>query len=577
MTATDGTLHHDETPGRGVLGDQWGVTADASFRKLVDTSPDGIVVHRDGRVVYANTTAVRWTGAQFDDQVRGQPVTAFIHQESIESVLTRMAALRSEGDATRASESVLLRLDGTTMNVEAVTALTTWEGEPAYHVTIRDLTFAHTAQRSLRYQAGLVDRVGVAVIATTVTGLVTLWNPTAEAMYRRSAADTLALPVSAAVGAPMDPAAIVELGGMMHAAHRTSDGHAIYVRVSAAALDTGFVLVCTDKTETHGVEGLSRSILDSLDEGVLVFDGAGDVVSVNPAAKHILGLPVAMLADDVARVLVNMPMYDTGRRRIPHRESPITRMVMTGQPFHGFVVGIDRAEGRRIWLRCAGRRLDGDHHHGRTTLVSFSDITDQWAAHERLTHRATHDALTGLPNRGAVLNHISDFLRAQGDQRLGAVLFIDLDNLKAINDSLGHDTGDELLQSVAHCLRASVGPNDVVGRLGGDEFVALVKGDVGVLQQVALVERLERNLAEPVALGAATLRSHASIGVTVVAPGDRRSAVEILRDADSAMYETKAAKRHRRIRQAPEPPAYRADDEGRSGGRHARRPSADDD
>ena len=155
------------------------------------------------------------------------------------------------------------------------------------------------------------------------------------------------------------------------------------------------------------------------------------------------------------------------------------------------------------------------------------------------------------------------------------MLFIDLDDLKAINDSLGHDTGDELLQSVAHCLRTSVGPNDVVGRLGGDEFVALVKGDVGLVQRAAVVERLERNLAEPVVLGAATLRSHASIGLTVVAPGDGRSAIEILRDADSAMYETKAAKRHRHIRHAP--PAYRADDEARSGGRHARRPSAGDD
>lgn len=144
-----------------------------------------------------------------------------------------------------------------------------------------------------------------------------------------------------------------------------------------------------------------------------------------------------------------------------------------------------------------------------------------------------------------MLHHISDSLRAQGDQRLGAVLFIDLDNLKSINDSLGHDSGDELLQSVAQRLRTSVGPYDVVGRLGGDEFVTLVAGDLGGSDLADFVSRLERSLSEPMTLGAATVRTQGSIGVTVVAPDDHRSAIEILRDADSAMYETKANRRRR--------------------------------
>jgi diguanylate cyclase (GGDEF)-like protein len=196
------------------------------------------------------------------------------------------------------------------------------------------------------------------------------------------------------------------------------------------------------------------------------------------------------------------------------------------------------------------RPLDSDDRHGTAILVSFSDITAEQVARERLTYRATHDALTGLPNRAAILNHISESLRAQGSQRLGAVLFIDLDNLKAINDSLGHDCGDELLQSVGRCLRASVGPNDVVGRLGGDEFVTLVTGDASPAELASYVVRLERSLAEPMKLGAATVRTQGSIGVTVVAPEDERTAIEILRDADSAMYATKA-KRRRRVYRKP--------------------------
>jgi diguanylate cyclase (GGDEF)-like protein/PAS domain S-box-containing protein len=541
----DGTARRD---GRADRGDAH--VGDASFRRLVDRSPDGIAVHRDGRVVYANLTAVRWIGAQYADQVRGHPFTEFIHPDSIEPVLTRMAALRNEGDVTRASEGVLVRLDGTTLDVEAVTALTTWEGAPAYHVTLRDMSFNRTAQRSLRYQAALVDRVGVAIIATTVTGLVTKWNRAAEVIYQRPASSALAMPIGAAVGAALDPAAVIESGGVMLATHHTADGHPLIVRVSAAALDTGFALVCTDETKSHGVERLLRRIVNSLDEGILVIDGSGRVTSANPAAENILGLSAAALVGGDGRAVHAIPMYDTDRRPIDLREHPVTQTLRTGKPFQGFVVGIDRTDGRRTWLRVSCRPLDSDDRYGTAVLVSFSDITAEQVARERLTHRATHDALTGLPNRAAVLNKISDSLRASGDQRLGAVFFIDLDNLKAINDSLGHDSGDELLQSVAHCLRASVGPNDVVGRFGGDEFVTLVAGDIGPAELAAFVGRLEHSLSEPMILGAATVRTQGSIGVTVVAPDDPRTAIEILRDADSAMYETKA-KRRRRIHRKP--------------------------
>ena len=544
MANPDFTDDHDgatRRSGRTATGP--GHFAEASFRRLVDKSPDGIVVHRDGRVVYANQTVVRWVGALYADQVLGQPLSDFIHSDSIESVLTRMAALRHEGDVTRASEGVLLRLDGTTLDVEAVTTLATWEGAPAYHVTLRDLTFVRTAQRSLRYQATLVDRVGVAIIATTVTGLVTKWNRAAEIVYQRPASSALAMPIGDAVGAGFDPAAVVENGGSVLSTHRTADGQPVIVRVSVSALDSGYVLVCTDETKSHGVERLLRRIVNSLDEGILVVDGSGSVTSVNPAAERILGVSAAALVEGDGRAVHGIAMYDVSRRPIDPQDHPVAQTVRTGRPFQGSIIGIDRPDGRRTWLRVSCRPLDSDERHGRAILVSFSDITAEQVARERLTYRATHDALTGLPNRAAILNQIADSLRAQGDHRLGAVQFIDLDNLKAINDSLGHDCGDELLQSVARCLRASVGPNDVVGRLGGDEFVTLVAGDVSTAELASYVARLERNLAEPVRLGAATIRTQASIGVTLVAPEDERTAIEILRDADAAMYATKAKRR----------------------------------
>jgi diguanylate cyclase (GGDEF)-like protein/PAS domain S-box-containing protein len=517
--------------------------AETPFRSLVDNSPDAIVVHREGRVVYANAAALRWLGAEYPDQVHGHLITEFMHPESVEAALMRLGSLRYDGDATHPSEGMLLRLDGTTIDVEVVVARITWHGDVAYHVTIRDLTFQRTAQRSLREQAALVDRVDVAIIATTTTGLVTKWNRAAEAVYRRPASSALALPVGVAVGAALDPAAIHHRGSVVHATHHTSDGQPLTMQVSVKAMDTGFVLACTDKTEADGAERLLRSIISSLDEGILVVDRKGGVVSANPSAARILGVSAATLTGGDGRGIHGMPVYDVDRRRISMRDNPIAQTVTTGRPCQALVIGIDHSDGRRIWLRMGARRVDGGYHDAPTTLVSFSDITAERVAQERLTYRATHDALTGLPNRAAVLTHISESLRAQGQSRLGAVLFIDLDNLKAINDTLGHDSGDELLRSVAERLRKSLGANDLAGRLGGDEFVALVTGRTVAADLGAFVSRLEHRLSEPMALGAATVRTRASIGVTVVAPADLRSAVEILRDADSAMYETKAKRR----------------------------------
>jgi diguanylate cyclase (GGDEF)-like protein/PAS domain S-box-containing protein len=554
MAELDTSAHYDG-PFRHVERSN-GDTGEDSFRRLVDRSPDGIVVHRDGRIVYVNATAVRWVGAQYADQVRGQLFSEFLHPDSLPQVLERLTSLRQDGDVTRPSEGLVVRLDGTTLTVEAVTTLTTWGGVPAYHVTMRDLTHLRTAERALREQAALVDRVGVAIIGTTTTGLVTKWNKVAETMYRRPAANALALPIGVVVGADLDPVAVVEQGGVTIATHHTADGQPLMVRVSATALDSGYALVCTDETKAHGSERLLRMIVESLDEGILVIDGAGGVVSANPAAEKIIGLSEQDLADGEGRTIHALPMYDVDRRRIPLADHPVAHTLRTGKPFQGYVLGIDRADGRRIWLRTSGRRLDTDHRYAPATMVSFSDITAERVARERLTYRATHDALTGLPNRLVIVNQISDSLRERGELRLGAVLFIDLDNLKAINDSLGHDSGDELLQSVGHCLRTSVGPNDVVGRLGGDEFVTLVKGDVGPVDLDEFVSRLEHSLSEPMTLGAATVRTQASIGVTVVAPDDPRSPVEILRDADAAMYETKAKRRqltHRIAVAMPDP------------------------
>src|SRR5215212_3473332 len=168
-------------------------------------------------------------------------------------------------------------------------------------------------------------------------------------------------------------------------------------------------------------------------------------------------------------------------------------------------------------------------------------------AHEELTSRekelvflATHDALTGLPNRTLILDRIEQTLtRARHNSEPVAALFVDLDNFKAINDSLGHGTGDELLCAVAERLEGVIRETDALGRMGGDEFVVVADGLSLAAGPELIAERLLEAFTEPFALGEESetlVHTKASIGI---ATGVRPSAEELLRDADIAMYRSK--------------------------------------
>ena len=158
----------------------------------------------------------------------------------------------------------------------------------------------------------------------------------------------------------------------------------------------------------------------------------------------------------------------------------------------------------------------------------------------KLEHQAAHDVLTGLPNRLRLIDRIQEVLgRASAGHAVDvAVLFVDLDNFKVINDSLGHDVGDRLLEKVAQRFLGAVRPQDVVGRFGGDEFV-VVCDDVGGEEGAVLVaRRLADALATPLQLGGAEVHVSASIGISL-ASDDGLDAQDLIRDADAAMYQAK--------------------------------------
>jgi diguanylate cyclase (GGDEF)-like protein/PAS domain S-box-containing protein len=514
------------------------------YRWLVDNCPVAICVHEGGRLVYVNDTGVRKMGAESAEQLLGRPITDFVHPDSVPSMLARIAARQDDGAASPQAELVVLPLDGAARVVEVVSVLTRWEGKPAHQVIFRDLTDQKATENALRFQAALVPHGSDAIIATTPAGMVTSWNPAAEVIYRRPVTNALTLPVAEAVGAPLDPAAIIAGGGVVHTTHHAADGSPLAVRVSASRMDDGYVLMCADQTALRRAEQHFQTVVASLEEGIIVIAPDGAFESVNPAALRILG--VSTIEVDLLEFAkaTTIPIYD-GDGELLDPGQRLVSQAPTRSPARGCIYGVDRFDdGRRVWLSVNWSLLNPADPTRSSVLVSFRDITEQHNTYHRLVHEATHDFVTGLPNRARILALVTGAIRSD-EHRFGALLFIDLDKFKSINDALGHHAGDNVLQIAAQRLRQALRPDDVIGRVGGDEFVALLSAPIEPTEVDNLANRLHAALTEPIVIAADSDRTtdmtriSASIGIVELAPDEERDAAEILHDADLAMYHAK--------------------------------------
>jgi diguanylate cyclase (GGDEF)-like protein len=175
-------------------------------------------------------------------------------------------------------------------------------------------------------------------------------------------------------------------------------------------------------------------------------------------------------------------------------------------------------------------------------VSTIDDVTEQRRSEEKIARLALYDSLTELPNRASFLKHLRQELANCSDQRSTAVLFLDTDEFKAVNDSLGHHVGDQLLKSIAHRLQGCLGPEDFLARLGGDEFAIVVSGITGEDQLLPLIDRLYEAVRGPHTCGIHSLPSDTSIGIAL-APRDGSACEEVLQNADLAMYDAKSAGR----------------------------------
>lgn len=319
----------------------------------------------------------------------------------------------------------------------------------------------------------------------------------------------------------------------------SNDGKCFLLRVipyldTAHRVIKGVVMTIADITEEMAVDEqlrLSALVFEHASEGTIITDAANKIMSVNPAFTTITGYsPEEVIGKDPSMLYAS-----------DQDDAYLLEMARTLQEegtWQGELVN-QRKNGELYTEWLSVNVLRDDKGKIKRYIGVFSDITKAKKAQDTIAHQAAYDHLTSLPNRGLTLDRLSQLLLfSRRNDRMLAVLFMDLDHFKLINDSMGHAAGDELLVQTAQRIKSVLRDSDSVGRLGGDEFIVLLSDLNGIDDIVSIANKIQEVVRQPVLIAGQTLQATLSIGITVY-PMDADNPETMLMNADGALYEAK--------------------------------------
>lgn len=301
---------------------------------------------------------------------------------------------------------------------------------------------------------------------------------------------------------------------------------------------------CSDVTDRKRAENRLRAseerlarIVETVAEAIVMVDRDGIVTFANPAAQLVFG---ADRQDIVGR------SYADGRWKItqadgqpfPTEDLPYVRALSTQEAVYGIEHSVQHASGQIVVVSVNAAPLRGDDGEISGSILSLADITNRKANEDRLMFQAFHDPLTKLPNRALFVDRLAHALvRCRRSKTMVAVFFIDLDNFKKTNDTLGHDAGDDLLIATAARVLDSIRSGDTGARLAGDEFTIMLDNITDISQALVVANRLLANMLEPVMLKGHEVHAPPSIGVAL---GNHEDTPDtIMKRADGMMYQAK--------------------------------------
>ena len=299
----------------------------------------------------------------------------------------------------------------------------------------------------------------------------------------------------------------------------------------------GFFVLVSDITSLKEADAelvLAASVFQNTIEGIFVTDANGVILSVNPAFTSITGYSAEEAIGQSPRILKS-DRHDQAFHAAVWRDIAIDG-IWQGQVWNCRKNG----EAFLEWLTIT--RIPAPEGQPVRYISVFNDITELWRKDERIRHMAFHDALTGLPNRALLMERVDyQIAFAERERHPLAVLFLDLDRFKYVNDTLGHDIGDELLKAVAESLLALVRQSDTVARLGGDEFVILLNNPSSEAEVGHIAGRIVAVINEPMKFREdKTAQVGTSIGIAMY-PSDGNTSAQLMKNADTAMYAAKRA------------------------------------
>jgi len=443
--------------------------------------------------------------------------------------------------------------DGTIIEVEIVAHEMDFQGIDAELVAVHDVTERKDAERATNLLAAIVDSSADAIISKSLEGVITSWNKGAEQMFGYTAKEAVGRHISLII--PPDrrgeEAMILERVKRGHHIEHfetvrfRKDGTPLDVAVAVSPVrdSAGQVIGASKMARDIGerrqaeealrqAEEKYRSIFEDAVVAIFQSTPGGRYTTVNPAMAQMLGYDspeelIASITDISQQVYVH-----------PQSRDEFKRLLKEHGTVRNFECQIYRKDGSKMWISASARAVVK-----AGVLVGYDgmneDVTARKVAEEQVQFLAYYDALTGLPNRTLLQDRLAKALAgARRQKEKVALLFLDLDRFKDINDSLGHSVGDLLLQQVAERLKTWAREQDTVARLGGDEFLIMLTHMKNIPDAAVAAERLMDAMTAEFIVQGRSLNIGCSVGISIF-PEHGADADHLIKNADAAMYGAK--------------------------------------